>query len=129
MVSEPGFTTSIWCTGTVRPKLLRRVGPEQVAQIDLRHSVDQPEARNADNRIALGVPDGSAKNVLARLARGAWATRVERFEDRCSWADIRTGLPTSHPLGEVKRDSMTRGHRPQLGAWATSPDNLKGLRL
>ena len=30
-----------------RPKLLRRVGPQQVAQIELRHSVEVTGARNS----------------------------------------------------------------------------------
>src|SRR5262249_14259203 len=53
--------------------LRRRVGPQQVTQIDLRPSVDPTEARNTENQIAVGVSDRGTASPVLLAGRGVRA--------------------------------------------------------
>src|SRR5262249_22208377 len=66
----PSFAQSGLFAPTICLKLLRRVGPEQVTQIDLRPSVDQTEARNGKGQIAVGVSDRRAHDLVGELTPG-----------------------------------------------------------
>jgi hypothetical protein len=41
MVSEPGYATSGWCAGAIRPKLLRRVGPTRAMPLEFRRPLSK----------------------------------------------------------------------------------------
>src|SRR5439155_17000006 len=81
MVDELGLTASNGFAGTIRPKLLRRVGPTQVARITLATSVDQTGERNAESRIALGVSVLSTLGIWV-CARRSIAPRRARVQRR-----------------------------------------------
>jgi hypothetical protein len=94
----------------LRPQLLRRVGPEQVAQLRFVTSADQTGERKAESRIAFGVRNRSAqgchftaqirchRNQKEPPRRGAlWACADEQ-RPLLPW--ILEPLSVSHALGK-----------------------------
>jgi RNA polymerase sigma factor (TIGR02999 family) len=70
MVFEPGFTTSSGLAGTIRPKMLRRVGPLRGADCDLVTSVEKTAARKQ-------VLPATAPFLLAT----SWTVILDRMSD------------------------------------------------
>jgi hypothetical protein len=98
-------------------KARRRVGPEQVAKLDLRHSVDQTGECNGESRIALGVSvlRALATSACARMSRGPpRALLPGHFDANGSVAKCR---PIAPPQGEGARS----GSRGSSGARPRSP--------